>query len=598
MIGTGHFQSALLIEPVHYPTTTQANQELVERVWPLVEAENKRGVSSGRVLKHMILIGTPEKPFPRAGKGTVQRRYTVDLYAQEITTLYDMAYKPAAQDGFQKAVQRNERVQTTQEIESVILKAMQIACGVQMQSDDNFLDKGLDSLGVVTLLREVRRSWGNDPSCRLTARDIYEAKTVHALAEQLFTSDQAPKDKRDVMQQIYEQYISDLPLSAHLDRTEKDVQRKVVLLTGSTGTFGSNLLDRLLREESVAEIICVNRSGDAVRRQKKSMQEKGLCCEWVQKPVTFVKADMGKPHLSISHSEYSGLLEKVTHIVHNAWQVNFNVPVDQFGKNHVYGVRELINFSTRSKFNACLILISSISAISRQRSQPKSGGPGLQRIPERIIEDWSAAEHTGYSQSKLVSERVLATAAEKCKIPCAVYRLGQIAGPSVGKGCWPKQEWFPSVLLSSAYLGCLPSSLGQLSVIDWIPVDIMTDVVADWICDQQQAWAKNYGCLVRHGVNPSKIAWSQMLPHLKAKMGLPDVPLRKWLEQVAADNTASLDQNPALRLLDFFEALGDIYDRGGELDTILSTQASATLKNLQPVNMALVDTWLQQVGLI
>jgi hypothetical protein len=70
------------------------------------------------------------------------------------------------------------------------------------------------------------------------------------------------------------------------------------------------------------------------------------------------------------------------------------------------------------------------------------------------------------------------------------------------------------------------------------------------------------------------------------------------LEQVAADDTASLDQNPALRLLDFFEALGGIHDRGRELDTALSTQASATLKNLQPVNTALVDTWLQQLGLI
>ena len=546
----------------------------------------------------MILVGTPGKPFLRAGKGTVQRRHTVDLYAEEVTTLYDVTDKSAAQEVFQEARLRNERVRTPEEAESAILKAMRVACQVQMQPDDNFLDRGLDSLGVVTLLRGIRRSLGNDPPFRLTARDIYEAKSVRALAEQLFTSDHAPKDKRDVMQRIYEEYISDLTLSAHPNRTEKDFRRKVVLLTGSTGTFGSYLLDRLLREESVAEIICVNRSDDAVGRQMSSMLEKGLCFEWVRKPVTFVQADMGKPHFGISASEYLGLLEKVTHIVHNAWHVNFNVPVDQFGKSHVYGVRELVNFSTRSKFNACLVFISSISAISRRTHQPDSPVPGLQRISERIIEDWSAAEHTGYSQSKLVSERILATAAEKCRIPCAAYRLGQIAGPSAGKGCWPKHEWFPSILQSSAYLGCLPSSLGQLSVIDWIPVDIMTDVVTDWICDQQEAGSGQYGCLVRHGVNTSKITWGQILPHLKGRMGLPDVPLRKWLEQVAADNTATLDQNPALRLLDFFEALSDVAERGAELDTTLSTQASATLKNLQPVDVALIETWLQQLGLI
>lgn len=37
-----------------------------------------------RIFKEMILVARPDKPLPRAGKGTVIRKQSLALYADEI----------------------------------------------------------------------------------------------------------------------------------------------------------------------------------------------------------------------------------------------------------------------------------------------------------------------------------------------------------------------------------------------------------------------------------------------------------------------------------------------------------------------------------
>ncbi|KAH7009835.1 hypothetical protein EDB80DRAFT_713952 [Ilyonectria destructans] len=79
----------------------------------------------------------------------------------------------------------------------------------------------------------------------------------------------------------------------------------------------------------------------------------------------------------------------------------------------------------------------------------------------------------GYGQSKFVSERLLDTAARETDIPCIICRVGQIAGPTTAAGMWLKQEWLPSLIASSKYLGKLPESLGHIDTVNWIPVDLL-----------------------------------------------------------------------------------------------------------------------------
>jgi hypothetical protein len=84
VVGQGHFQAALIIEPKPGSDKTS----LLETVWPVVQEANRLVPGQGRITRDMILLSSPEKPFVRAVKGTVIRKLTGKLYEEEIEQLY------------------------------------------------------------------------------------------------------------------------------------------------------------------------------------------------------------------------------------------------------------------------------------------------------------------------------------------------------------------------------------------------------------------------------------------------------------------------------------------------------------------------------
>jgi thioester reductase-like protein len=68
--------------------------------------------------------------------------------------------------------------------------------------------------------------------------------------------------------------------------------------------------------------------------------------------------------------------------------------------------------------------------------------------------DAHVAAGTGYSESKWVSETILSIASKEAGIPTTAVRVGQMTGSA--SGSWNAQEWVPSLLKSSIYLGCIP----------------------------------------------------------------------------------------------------------------------------------------------
>ena len=119
----------------------------------------------------------------------------------------------------------------------------------------------------------------------------------------------------------------------------------VVLLTGSTGSLGSYLLDAIVKDSSIPKTYCLNRTTDSEKRQLRSHACKGLSTGWSN--VSFITCDLSKANLGVELSTYNTLLEEVTHVVHNAWEVNFNLALDSF-LPHLKGVYQLIKFSSES----------------------------------------------------------------------------------------------------------------------------------------------------------------------------------------------------------------------------------------------------------
>ncbi|KAF8151165.1 hypothetical protein K438DRAFT_1988314 [Mycena galopus ATCC 62051] len=63
--------------------------DLRNTVWPVVEEANAIAPRFSRIFKEMILFTSPDKPLPRAGKGTVLRKAAISLYATEIDAIYN-----------------------------------------------------------------------------------------------------------------------------------------------------------------------------------------------------------------------------------------------------------------------------------------------------------------------------------------------------------------------------------------------------------------------------------------------------------------------------------------------------------------------------
>ena len=55
---------------------------------PAIELANSGVPGFARIFKEMVLVTTPSKPLPRAGKGTVMRKQALALYADEVEEMY------------------------------------------------------------------------------------------------------------------------------------------------------------------------------------------------------------------------------------------------------------------------------------------------------------------------------------------------------------------------------------------------------------------------------------------------------------------------------------------------------------------------------
>ncbi|GME44441.1 uncharacterized protein K452DRAFT_300824 [Neofusicoccum parvum] len=67
----------------------RAREEVLADIWPVFEEANALIAEEIRLRKEMVLFATPDRPFRKAGKGTINRRATVADYEDEIRRMYE-----------------------------------------------------------------------------------------------------------------------------------------------------------------------------------------------------------------------------------------------------------------------------------------------------------------------------------------------------------------------------------------------------------------------------------------------------------------------------------------------------------------------------
>lgn len=93
--GTGRFQLSILIEPaIAGPLDDPQSHAklLLDELWPIIEEGNQAyQQKDSRIFKSHVIFTQPDIPMQRAGKGTVQRAPTLELYRDALDALYEKA---------------------------------------------------------------------------------------------------------------------------------------------------------------------------------------------------------------------------------------------------------------------------------------------------------------------------------------------------------------------------------------------------------------------------------------------------------------------------------------------------------------------------
>jgi thioester reductase-like protein/acyl-CoA synthetase (AMP-forming)/AMP-acid ligase II/aryl carrier-like protein len=595
--GFGRVQSSLLVEAVKPPTSAVEKKELIDSIWPSIQEANKKSPSHGRIHRHMILFTAPDKPMCRAGKGTVQRKLTTDLYQKEIDALYENSGQganntvegalPSAPKGLAEMVKH------------VVATCMDIDVA-KVDSKADLFGLGLDSLQILLITREINNALSSHGHPQfMETRFVYANPSIGSLIDLVLAlskgdhSGQSGAGTEERLQQMFDTYARNMPLSAR--QPERCSSKAVtVLLTGSTGSVGSYILESLLRDTGVAKVYCLNRGPDSSKRQQESRRAKGL--QLPLDKVEFLDANFSESYFGLKTAAYRDLLGSVNTVIHNAWHVDFNRTIDSFA-GQLRTVRDLVDFSSHSRYGAKIFFVSSVSTVTNWHRVT-----GDSSVPESIHTDWQIVESTGYGQSKFIAERLLDLAAKEAAIPATICRVGQVAGPTTDAGIWPKNEWLPSLIASSKYLRKLPADLGFMDMVDWVPVDLLGDGIVELVLGTSSAneQASGVGAAIYHAVNPQRTPWKTLVPtiarYLDAENGIEVVPFVDWVDELrkSVRETKNVAQNPAIRILDFYETVAERVDEKVVLQTEKSCRASPTLANLGAVDEKLVANWMQQ----
>ncbi|APA06277.1 hypothetical protein SS1G_01217 [Sclerotinia sclerotiorum 1980 UF-70] len=615
VIGTLRFQAALLIELADQKIMSATEKaETIERIWPAIEKANATCPAHARVAKSHILFTEPGRPILMSAKGTIQRAPTLREYSSEIEKLYlDADSMSAYTVGDNDENKEHFDVHSTNAVCDLLRQAVLKVTkwdDAKVQDEDNLFVQGMDSLQALQLIRHLRKALNKHDlaiTILYTNPSIVQlSESIVAMSEEdLSTKTENASNRSHKIQEILQKCYGVIdsistehkPTADPLPATEH-----VVVLTGSTGSLGSYILQTLMQNASVSHVYCLDRISDSHSRHLKKNQNENKVTDLPASRVTFLMTDLSKSGLGLDDETYKRIQGSVTDVIHSAWPVNFNLSLDTF-KPQLEGIVNLLSFVSAVPHRISLLFISSISSIL---------GLDSTIVPEKIIDDTSAPLPMGYAESKFISENILDYASKKMSnVDVKVARVGQIAGPAYTSGVWNKAEWMPSLVITSFHVGFIPENLGSDKMkLDWVPVDILSSSLID-ISFNHDSKTSDFGAKVFHPLNQTPTTWNILLPIILKTLNAsnPDtyaaisaIPYAAWLQKLRdtarecalfknMDLVEILAKYPAVKLLEFFETLPETKWSDKEVSEAL--KASSHLANLSGIEWAWMEKWVE-----
>ncbi|KAI0191246.1 putative NRPS-like enzyme [Xylaria flabelliformis] len=519
-----------------------SDDEVLDAVWPLIEAANEVMDEYARITRDMIVQLPADVEYPATDKNNIIRAASYRVFEDVIEKLYnDSQTNGVAKKQFD-----------LEDLKSYIFRVVREHAGIEVPDyESDFFAAGVDSLRAAQLRRLLHQELDLGGHS-LPTNAVYDAGNVSKLAGVLYSMRTGEKlqnghsvEKSEIakMEDLISEY-SDFP--AHKSKPKGDV----VVLTGATGALGAHVLSQLLDDPRVALVYSLVRGDKAFERISKSLEERGLTLSGnnpkrARKLVALSTNNFGAPDLGLRPGEYAQLQNSATLIIHAAWPVNFNISLESF-RPQIAGLRNFLSLASETPTPARVVFISSISTAFNM-AKPTN-------VPEAPLQSLEYAAATGYARSKLICERIC-EAAGASGAAVGVLRVGQISADSVN-GIWNEKEHVPLLVRSATEIKALPRLHGYEGRCEWMPVDTVAATVLQ-LADKLTAGAGTSF----YNITPSHaFSWNdQFLPVLReAGLEFEEVDLTEWLKRLRARaselGSAAEEKLPAIKLADYYEA--------------------------------------------
>ena len=342
VVGHGKFEPAALVDLGHSPPENVTDRQgILKELEPGITEANKEAPAHGQLDPQHILFADEDRPLHYLGQGKIQRHQTFQQYEEDIEKIYQAA-EDEPLDLREGDAGDSSRIDFTSQssIKEWLQKFVADDAGIHsLGGDDTFFGAGMDSLRVIRIVRELKRQIKLADDTQLTPQSlspavVYSHPSLNELSDHLSkTAKGAPQDldsgyqtadsdetcgssKLREMESLLDKYVQSLPVDKQRQRLPV-TQGTSVLLTGSTGSLGSYLLNELSNDPNVQHIICLDRSSSAAEKHRETGPKRGLTPIDPER-VEFLKADLADPQLGVENEVYERLKNTVTHIIRKA----------------------------------------------------------------------------------------------------------------------------------------------------------------------------------------------------------------------------------------------------------------------------------------
>ena len=345
-----------------------SDDDFIDAVWVALEDANSKAESFSQIGREMIISLPVTRECPQTDKRTIIRARVYEEFAPELSALYEKLGN-LGEGTLRLAIEELKRW-----LLSVFRERLEIYL---RDAEEDFFAAGVDSLQATLMLNIIKKELflnGKNPNTNA----VYDTQNIEQLALYLHNLQTGiPTENRKDRQ------ISDMAnMIENYSEFDKHTSQgsspgtQSVLLTGATGSLGSYFLAQLIKSRSVASIYCPVRASsptEARDRLLSSLSGRHLS-DAHQDDINRVHAIHSNsiPHLASSLLEQEPYYTRLTHIIHCAWPVNFNLPLSTFDDqiNTLHHLLQPLAFNPQPQTRPFHLLLLRLSGLLFHFSRP------------------------------------------------------------------------------------------------------------------------------------------------------------------------------------------------------------------------------------